>query len=122
GLIVERKQQLILLLCLSSVQIATAQEKADADQPSWSVLLGGGVINQPRYPGSRFDFTRGLPVISVNYGRYFLGGGPGGGGPAGLGAYLLRDEHWTLGLSVGGDFRKPRRGRGDPILPGVGAL
>src|SRR3954469_16863368 len=99
GLIVERNQQLILLLlCLSSVQTATAQEKTDAHQPSWSVLLGGGVINQPRYPGSRFDFTHGLPAVSINYDRYFFGGAAGGGSPAGLGAYLLRNERWVLGL------------------------
>ena len=123
GLIVERKQPLILLLLgLSSVQIATAQEKADADQPSLSVLLGGGVVNQPRYPGSRFDFTRGLPMVSINYDRYFFGGGAGGGGPAGLGAYLLRNEHWVLGLSVGGDSRKPRRASDDPVLRGWGDI
>lgn len=88
----------------------------------WNFVVGAGVLNLPRYPGSRDDYTRGLPVLSANYGRYFIGGGPGGGTPAGLGAYLVRTEHWAVGVNVGGDFRKPRRESDAPILHGWGDI
>jgi outer membrane protein len=84
--------------------------------------LGGGAINGPRYPGSRYDFTRGLPLVSISYGRFFIGAVPGGGTPAGAGAYLLHTEHWAIGLDIGGDARKPRRATDDPILRGWGDI
>ncbi len=88
----------------------------------WKFLVGGGVMNGPRYPGSRDDFTRGLPLVSVSYGRYFLGAVPGTGAPAGAGAYLLHTEHWAVGVDIGGDFRSPRRASDDPILHGWGNI
>jgi MipA family protein len=88
----------------------------------WKFTLGGGVVNGARYPGSRYDFTRGLPLVGVSYGRFFIGAVPGGGAPAGAGAYLLHTEHWAIALDVGGDARKPRRATDDPILRGWGDI
>jgi MipA family protein len=134
---------LILPLSISSVSVrpAAAQTGMDAgDIPSaaaeeqdessipdpfsdkWKFIVGGGVVNGPRYPGSRYDFTRGLPLVSISYGRFFLGAVPGGGTPAGAGAYLLHTEHWAIGVDVGGDTRKPRRATDDPILRGWGDI
>ena len=105
---------------------ATAAQEAsttgDAFSNKWSFVLGAGASYQPRYLGSRYDYTRGLPVVSISYGRYFIGGAPGGGAPAGLGAYLVRTEHWAIGLDVGGDSRKPRRASDDPVLHGWGDI
>src|SRR5712672_3103934 len=47
------------------VPSAAAEEKDESGVPDpfsdrWKFLLGGGVINGARYPGSRYDFTRGL--------------------------------------------------------------
>jgi len=107
-----------------TVAIPEDQPRRESFSDTWSFLVGGGVINQPRYPGSRIDFTRAVPAVSASYDRYFFGGAPGGGGgaPAGLGAYLVRTEHWAVGLDVGGDFRKPRRASDDPILHGWGDI
>lgn len=88
----------------------------------WNFQLGGGALNSARYPGSRYDFTRVVPLVSISYDRYFIGAVPGGGAPAGLGAYLVRTEHWAVGLDVGGDSRKPRRASDDPILRGWGDI
>ncbi len=88
----------------------------------WKFQLGAGAINAPRYPGSRDDVNRGLPVVGISYDRYFIGGGPGSGAPAGFGAFLLRTEHWAVGLSAGGDTRKTRRATDDPVLRGWGDI
>jgi MipA family protein len=109
------------------VRSAAAQEKDESGVPDpfsdkWKFTLGGGAVNGPRYPGSRYDFTRGLPLVGVSYGRFFLGAVPGSGAPAGAGAYLLHTEHWAIGFDVGGDSRKPRRATDDPILRGWGDI
>jgi MipA family protein len=110
-----------------NVPSAAAEEEDEPGVPDpfsdkWKFALGGVVVNGPRYPGSRYDFTRGLPLVSVSYGRFFLGAVPGSGAPAGAGAYLLHTEHWAIGLDVGGDSRKPRRATDDPILRGWGDI
>jgi outer membrane protein len=130
-----------LALLSASVRPAVADENVDANDVrsaaaqgkdessglgafdnSWKFLVGAGVINGARYPGSRYNFTRGLPLVSISYGRYFFGAVPGSGAPAGGGAYLLHTEHWAVGLNIGGDFRKPRRATDDPILRGWGDI
>jgi MipA family protein len=109
------------------VPSAAAQDKDESGVPDpfsdkWKFMVGGGVVNGARYPGSRYDFTRGLPLVSVSYGRFFIGAVPGGGAPAGAGAYLLHTEHWAIGVDIGGDARKPRRASDDPILRGWGDI
>jgi MipA family protein len=130
-----------LALLTNSMRSAAAEDSAAADaaqsttadendnssardpfEDKWKFQVGAGVINAARYPGSRYDFTRGLPLISVTYDRYFIGGVPGSGAPAGIGAYLLHTEHWAVGLDVGGDARKPRRASDDPVLRGWGDI
>jgi outer membrane protein len=111
----------------NEVQTAVADEKDESIgsgplQDGWKFLLGGGIVNGSRYPGSRDYFTRGIPLVSISYGRYFFGAVPGSGAPAGAGAYLLHNEHWAVGLNLGGDFRKPRRATDDPILRGWGDI
>jgi outer membrane protein len=112
----------------SDVQSAAAgandgSRAPDAFSDKWHFQLGGGLINGSRYPGSRFDSTHGVPIVSISYDRYFIGGVPGGGGaPAGIGAYLVRTEQWAVGLDVGGGGRKPRRASDDPILRGWGDI
>jgi outer membrane protein len=98
----------------------SAERAASSDK--WKIQLGAGVVNGARYPGSRDDFTRGAPIVSISYDRYFVGAVPGGGAPAGIGMYLLHSEHWAVGLDVGGDGRKPRRASDDPILRGWGDI
>jgi len=109
------------------VPSATAEERDDSGAPDpfsdkWKFIVGGGIVNGARYPGSRYDFTRALPLVSVSYDRFFIGAVPGGGAPAGAGAYLLHTEHWAIGLDIGGDARKPRRSTDDPILRGWGDI
>ncbi|MDR3673285.1 MAG: MipA/OmpV family protein [Holophaga sp.] len=62
----------------------------------------------------------GQPMFSADYRRFFLGGAPGAGLPAGAGAYLVQDGSWRLGLGVGANLRAPRRESDDPHLHGLG--
>jgi outer membrane protein len=106
---------------------AATEEKDKSGVPDpfsdkWKFILGGGVINEARYPGSRDYFTHGLPLVSVSYGRYFFGGAPGGGTPAGAGAYLVHTENWAVGIDIGAGVRKPRRASDAPILRGWGDI
>jgi MipA family protein len=118
-------------LSLALLIVSMRSAAADANQGSgvpdpfgdkWQFLLGAGVVNEPRYPGSRNDFNRGAPIVSVTYDRFFFGGVPGGGAPAGIGAYLVHTDQWTVGLNIGADGRKPRRESDAPILRGWGNI
>jgi outer membrane protein len=119
-----------LLVTFSGVGVAATDDDGAADaQPAandrnsdWKVGIGLGAVNVPRYPGSRYDYTHLIPAISLAYGRFFLGGLPGSGSTVGLGAYLVRNEHFQFGVSVGGEVRKPRKASDDPILRGWGDI
>jgi outer membrane protein len=119
-----------LLVTFSGVGVAATDDDGASDaQPAandrnsdWKVGIGLGAVNVPRYPGSRYDYTHLIPAISLAYGRFFLGGLPGSGSTVGLGAYLVRNEHFQFGVSVGGEVRKPRKASDDPILRGWGDI
>src|SRR3984893_17413147 len=66
------------------VPSAAAQEDDESNVPDpfsdrWKFIMGGGVVNGARYPGSRYNFTRGLPLVGVSYGRPCIVSVPGGG-------------------------------------------
>lgn len=109
---------LTLLLFGLANQKLQAQEISN----SWKFVVGVGAINQPKFPGSGENMTRALPFIGIEYGRVFLGGAPGAGIPAGLGAYLYRDSRWTLGVGLGQDLTKPRKEADSPRLRGLGDI
>jgi len=107
----------VLLFGLANQRLQ-AQELSN----SWKFVVGVGAVNQPKYPGSSENMTRALPFIAVEYGRVFLGGAPGAGIPAGLGAYLYRDSRWTLGVGLGQDLTKPRKEADSTRLHGLGDI
>jgi len=115
---------LALIVLGFGIRSADADEtdEASGSADTWHLAAGVGAMNGPRYPGSRDYFTHVLPVVSVQYGRYFLGGLPGTGSAVGLGAFLVRNEHWQMGVSLGGAIRKPRRASDDPVLHGWGDI
>ncbi len=106
----------LLLTCLS----ATAQERPADMGEGLQLVLGAGVINGPKYPGSSVTETRPLPLISAHYGRYFVGSEPGSGVPVGLGVNLIEDSRWRFGAVVGPDLRSPRKESYDSRLRGLG--
>lgn len=80
-----------------------------ADDDGWHVTLGAGGLDMPRYPGSADRRSRLVPMASATYGRFFLGGAPGSGSPAGLGMYFHQDSQWRAGVSFAYDFVQPRK-------------
>jgi len=100
--------------------VALAQEEPEKKQ--WQITLGAGVVSLPEYPGSESEEIRALPLLSVRYGRFFLGGVPGNPSPAGLGAYLYEDETWSVGAVISADVLDPRQESDDPRLRGLGDI
>ncbi len=86
---------------------------AYAADDGWRVTVGAGGIDLPRYPGSADRRSQVVPVLSASYGRFFLGGVPGSGSPAGLGLYFHQDTQWRAGVSFAYDFVQPRKASDD---------
>lgn len=108
------------IVLLLSAGTALAQEPESRAR----VNAGVGVARTPKYPGSDKYELRAIPLISVNFGRFFLGGEPGGAGSPGAGMNLVRGEHWRagIGISLAGAFRKPREESDHPSLRGMGDI
>jgi len=105
--------------------LAAAGAGQEAPAPvadSWHFLAGAGVASQPKYPGSGQRLNTLLPMLSAFRGRYFIGGMPGAGLPAGVGAYLLQDGPWRAGVGLGANLRSPRREADSPRLHGLGDI
>ena len=115
-----------VFLVLSACVPRTMAQAVDGIEPStpdsWRFAVGVGGVRVPRYPGSDLRKTELVPVLSAGYGRFFVGGLPGGGVPLGLGAFLLQDQHWKLGVGLGAGFGTPRRESDDPRLAGLGDI
>ena len=105
--------------------IALAQADEGIEPPlseSWKFSVGIGVVDHPKFPGSDQREMRALPILGASYGRYFVGGLPGGGVPLGLGANLYRDRNWSLGVGLGGGIGKARKESDDSRLAGLGDI
>jgi outer membrane scaffolding protein for murein synthesis (MipA/OmpV family) len=109
----------LILTCWTGSVLAdeNAQEKK-----SWQTTLGVGAVNLPEYPGSEKNETRVLPLISVRYKRFFLGGAPGSGSPGGLGAYLYDGDSFSMGVVASPDTQDPREESDDVRLRGLGDI
>lgn len=95
---------------------------AQVASDTWRFSVGLGAISQPLYPGSGERETEAVPLLSANYGRYFIGGVPGAGIPAGIGAFLIQEPNWKLGIGLGGNLGKPREESDSPRLRGLGDI
>jgi len=116
-------QAVLSLAVMSPVRDAFAAEGNATEGSNWDVALGAGVVSLPKYPGSKARRAEPLPLISVRYKRFFIGGVPGGGTPAGLGAYLFEDDRLKLGVALSGDVIKPRKESDDSRhLRGLGDI
>jgi MipA family protein len=104
---------------------ARAQAEESIEPPlsdSWKFSVGLGAVSQAKFPGSDQRKTRVLPILGASYGRFFVGGLPGGGVPVGVGASLYQDRNWTFGVGLGGGFGKARKESDDNRLAGLGDI
>ena len=112
----------IVAVSSANVNAAEPSDQAGPSADAWQFTVGLGAATQPRYPGSAERKSSGFPVLSATYGRYFIGGVPGAGVPAGIGAYLAQNDHWRVGVGLGGSFEKPRQETDSPRLRGLGDI
>jgi outer membrane protein len=112
----------VAMLLVSSTTAALADEPSQKEESPWQITLGAGGVYAPEYPGSDEYEARALPLISVRYKRFFLGGAPGSGSPGGLGAYLYEGDSWTLGAVLSRDATAPREESDDVRLRGLGDI
>lgn len=110
----------LAVLVLAAAPLVAHAQEAPSDE--WKFTVGLGAASIPKYPGSAEHKVRAFPVISANYGRYFIGGVPGAGVPAGIGAFIVTDPHWKLGLGLGGNLEKPRKESDSDRLRGLGDI
>jgi MipA family protein len=81
---------------------------------TWSVTLGAGLAEAPKYPGAGGDRARLAPLAAVAYGdRLYLG-------PLGLGLAVVRWNGFRAGPVLG--FQGGRRESDDPRLAGLGDI
>ena len=108
-----------LLVCLvfSAGGARAAEEALDLPQreyafgqthpETWQFVLGAGVSNGPHYAGSDTTETRAVPLISISYGRFFLGSSPVCSSPLSVGGWVIRTPQWR---------EKPRQASDSPLL------
>ena len=107
-------------LILAALAIAASLPilEAHADEhDEWDITLGVGAASIPKYPGSDEQKARLLPVVSVRYGRFFVGGDSDG-----VGVNLIEDEHWRAGVIASFGAFKPRKESDDLRLHGLGDI
>jgi len=105
------------LILIALVPCAHAVEVND----SWDVTLGAGVASFPKFPGSDTTQIQPVPIVSVKYKQFFIGGGAGDG-QGGFGVNLFEDSHWRLGAIGSFGLFKPRKESDDPHLRGLGDI
>ncbi len=113
----------IALIALVGASGASAQD-VEAPEPSttWRFTLGAGAFSVPKYPGSDERKIEGAPLLGARYGRFFIGGIPGSGTPTGLGAFLIDNSQWKLGVGIGARFSRARTESDDARLHGLGDI
>ena len=108
---------------MMSSSAALAQSEASPPfEDTWKFRVGIGAGSQPKFPGSDSSRTSVIPMLGAEYGRFYIGGVPGAGSPAGVGMYLLRDSGWTVGVGLGANLRSPRKESDSPRLAGTGDI
>lgn len=85
--------------------VVTASTLA-AQQPGGTrITVGAGVVSLAAYPGSDDRRVLPVPVIAIEAGRFFVGGGSGATGGAGV--HLIRSRGLSLTAEVGGTLNRP---------------
>ena len=102
-----------------------AQREAAFEQTKpteWQFVLGVGVVSDPRYPGSDQMETRAVPLLSIDYDRYFIGSSPVSSSPLSVGAWLIRTPRWKVALAASSDPAQARYASDSPLLNGWGDI
>jgi MipA family protein len=80
------------------VSANVAARDGDAAHDPWRVMIGGGIVARPEFPGSDSTELLPLPMFDVTYDdRWFFN-------RDGLGAYIVNDARRQLSVSVTADL------------------
>lgn len=112
-----------IAVCAAAYAAACVQTSAHAqstDEESWRFSVGAGAISTPEYPGSGDQDNRAVPILRIDYGRFFFGNVPGLPESAGIGARLYRNGGLRLGAALTSEFRDIRKESDSPRLSGLG--
>lgn len=118
---------IVLGFCIFGFLSAAAtaqQENPDEQVPvdQWRFIAGMGAVYQPKYPGSDDKKLAPFPALSASYGRFFVGGIPDSGIPLGIGAFLIQNSTWRVGVGLGHHLQKPRKESDSSHLNGLGDI
>jgi MipA family protein len=120
--ILSRLNRIGLALAFTTLAGDVLAGETKPEKGPWEVTLGAGAVQVPEYPGGDENRTEALPLISVRYKRFFLGGAPGSGSPGGLGVYLVDGESLRMGAIISRDAMDPRDESDDARLRGLGDI
>lgn len=69
----------LLMAPLLACQFAFAEEESTTTEAArnWKITLGGGAASVPRYEGAASNRIRFVPLVNIEYGRFFAGTGRG---------------------------------------------
>lgn len=110
------------VLALAGAVLGSSAAMAQPFDDSWKFSAGAGVVSHAKYPGSGDTEVSAFPMLSASYGRFIIGGLPGAGIPLGVGAHLLRNEHWHAGIGLGSTLGKAREESDSATLRGLGDI
>lgn len=103
----------------SATPAAVASTAPELAEDGWRYSLGVGAFDTPKYQGASATRFQPAPLVSVGYGRFFLGSVADASVPLGIGAYLYRDDHFRIGVALSYDLVKPRKESDDDHLRGL---
>lgn len=117
---------LCFLSALSPAVMAQADAvgSADSTEPTdqWRFSVGLGAVHQPKYLGSKGTKVTPFPMFSAARGSYFIGAVPFTSIPMGVGAFLLKNETWSVGVGVGHPLQDLRQESDADELKGLGDI
>lgn len=110
-----RRTVLLSLLTFTALPLAAQQApQPAAATPAWTVMVGGGGILLPSYPGSEEHTVFTIPFLKVSYrDRVYLGPSTGGNG-MGLGVNAIKTGPLAVTAEVGFSPDRPSD-RGDGL-------
>jgi outer membrane protein len=116
----------VTMALLFAVSAATRADEVAGDDGGKSATsglsgsLGLGLGYAAAYPGSDTNKSRVLPLVKLEYGRFFIGGEDAGA--PGIGFRFVDTTSWKAGIVYAHDLTTPRKESDSARLDGMGDI